>query len=41
MGKDRNVINRLFWLFDLNNDNYIDANEIAYAINLFRNESLE
>ncbi|CAD8150254.1 unnamed protein product [Paramecium pentaurelia] len=34
--KDPNLINRLFWVFDLNDDGYIEFNEIQYSINLFR-----
>lgn len=39
--KDRNILNRLFWLFDLNSDEYIDSNEIVFAINLFKVENLD
>lgn len=39
--KDRNLLNRLFWLFDLNGDEFIDCHEIVYAINLFKEETLE
>ena len=39
--KDRNLISRLFWLFDLNGDGIIDYNELQYSINLFREYSLE
>lgn len=34
--KEPNLINRLFWVFDLNEDGYIEFNEIQYSINLFR-----
>ena len=33
--KSNNFMERLFWIFDLNQDGQIDCNEIAYSINLF------
>lgn len=39
--KDRNLLNRLFWLFDLNGDGSIDHTEIAYSVNLFKEYTLE
>ena len=39
--KDRNLLNRLFWLFDLNADEEIDNKEIIYSINLFKEGNLE
>lgn len=39
--KDRNLLNRLFWLFDLNGDDSIDNNEITYSVNLFKEFNLE
>ncbi len=39
--KDNNLVERLYWLFDLNGDGNIDYNEITYSINLFKENSLE
>jgi hypothetical protein len=39
--RDRNLLNRLFWLFDLNSDDVIDHSEIQYSINLFKEYTLE
>lgn len=39
--KDRNLISRLFWLFDLNGDGIIEYNELQYSINLFKESTLE
>lgn len=38
---DKNLKERLYWVFDLNDNGDIDSNEIAYGINLFREYSLE
>lgn len=39
--KDTNLLNRLFWLFDIDSDGKIDFNEIMYSLNLFKEYTLE
>ena len=39
--RDRNLISRLFWLFDLNGDENIDNFEFTYSINLFKDYTIE
>ena len=38
---DKNLKERLYWVFDLNENGSIDSKEVAYCINLFREYSLE
>ena len=39
--EDKNLKERLYWIFDLNDSGDIDSHEIRYCINLFREYSLE